>query len=737
MSATPPIAAGSQILYRHGPVTEFYRNGPRGLEQGFTLRQRPHEGTGPIIVALATGGALVPRQLGSQVLFRTQAGSAVLRYGQLSATDVTGRRLPARLAIRKGRLELQIDDRHALYPLLIDPFIVTALSPATVETGNRYPVAVAISPDGKSVYVGYEEGKSISQYSRNTETGALTPSSPATVESGNEPRVVTVSPDGKSVYVANFASGGGSSSVSQYSRNTETGNLTPLVPAAVELGAFYWPHGLKVSPDGKSVYVANYNAANISQFSRNTNTGALTALSPATVQAGARPNGIVISPDGTSVYTANREGKTVSQYSRNTTTGALTPLSPPTVGVGESPHEIAISPDGKSVYVPNAGSKTLSQLSRNTETGKLAAMTPATVETGTEPFEVEVSPDNQSVYVTDSGSNALSQYSRNGETGTLTALSPATIGTGAEPYALGLSPDGHSIYVANKGSQTVSQYSRAFLPAAPSVVTGGASSVSGSGASLSATVNPNGGDVGECRFEYGTSEGYGSSVACSSLPGSGSSPVAVSASVTGLAANTGYHYRIVASNAGGTSRGADQTFTTLPMPTVTKLKPATGGVTGGTTVTITGTHLNGATAVKFGSTNARSFLVKSATSITAVAPTEVAGVVDVTVTTAAGTSATSPADEYSFLPSVTGLSPNAGPSAGGTTVVVSGTGFLTTPGATVFRFGWPKATSVNCTSTTRCEVTSPAHFVATVDVKATVNTVSSPISRPGDQFTYN
>ena len=54
-----------------------------------------------------------------------------------------------------------------------------------------------------------------------------------------------------------------------------------------------------------------------------------------------------------------------------------------------------------------------------------------------------------------------------------------------------------------------------------------------------------------------------------SLPGSGTSAVAVSAPLTGLAANTTYHFRISATNAGGTNKGSDETVTTLPSaPTV-------------------------------------------------------------------------------------------------------------------------------------------------------------------------
>ncbi len=96
----------------------------------------------------------------------------------------------------------------------------------------------------------------------------------------------------------------------------------------------------------------------------------------------------------------------------------------------------------------------------------------------------------------------------------------------------------------------------------PTVLTRGASSVTQTSATLRATVNPNGTTVNDCHFDYGTTLSYGSSVPCASLPGSGTIPVAVSASLAGLGENTTYHVRVVASNEGGTSYGADQTFTT-------------------------------------------------------------------------------------------------------------------------------------------------------------------------------
>jgi len=101
---------------------------------------------------------------------------------------------------------------------------------------------------------------------------------------------------------------------------------------------------------------------------------------------------------------------------------------------------------------------------------------------------------------------------------------------------------------------------------APTPVTVGASSITQAEATLGATVNPHGGEVSECRFEYGPTSAYGSSAACFSLPGSATSPVPVSASIGGLAAGTVYHFRVAIGYPGGSAVGGDQTFTTLGAP---------------------------------------------------------------------------------------------------------------------------------------------------------------------------
>ncbi|MGN6869636.1 MAG: beta strand repeat-containing protein [Solirubrobacteraceae bacterium] len=83
-------------------------------------------------------------------------------------------------------------------------------------------------------------------------------------------------------------------------------------------------------------------------------------------------------------------------------------------------------------------------------------------------------------------------------------------------------------------------------------------------------------------------------------------------------------------------------------PTVSAVSPAAGPTAGGTSVTLTGTNFTNASAVKFGSAGASSFTVDSPTRITAVAPPQAGGAVDIRVATPGGTSAASAADQYTF-----------------------------------------------------------------------------------------
>ena len=96
----------------------------------------------------------------------------------------------------------------------------------------------------------------------------------------------------------------------------------------------------------------------------------------------------------------------------------------------------------------------------------------------------------------------------------------------------------------------------------PSVETGTASDVSQTHASLNGSVDPNGVAVSECRFEYGTTSAYGSLAPCEQAVAGGIAATPVTAALSGLTANTTYHFRLMAANALGTGTGQDETFTT-------------------------------------------------------------------------------------------------------------------------------------------------------------------------------
>ena len=113
------------------------------------------------------------------------------------------------------------------------------------------------------------------------------------------------------------------------------------------------------------------------------------------------------------------------------------------------------------------------------------------------------------------------------------------------------------------------------LPTAPTVQTGEGDEITQTRATLSATVNPNGGELSDCSFEYGTTTGYGQTAPCSPQPGLTNTPTTVTATIRGLAPGLTYHYRITATNVTGTATGEDETLRTLPTAPVVQTEAAT------------------------------------------------------------------------------------------------------------------------------------------------------------------
>ena len=165
-SATAPSSPRSQparlqatknrVEYRRGALSEWYVNGPLGLEQGFTLAKPPAQrNSRPLTLSLTLSGTLQPSLApGASGLSLALEGRQVsLRYGGLIAWDASGRQLPASLVLEGKTLLVHIEDTGARYPLTIDPLFEHAkLTASDSLAGDLLGFSVAV--DGDTVVVG-------------------------------------------------------------------------------------------------------------------------------------------------------------------------------------------------------------------------------------------------------------------------------------------------------------------------------------------------------------------------------------------------------------------------------------------------------------------------------------------------------------------------------------------------------------------------------------------------------
>jgi DNA-binding beta-propeller fold protein YncE len=281
-------------------------------------------------------------------------------------------------------------------------------------------------------------------------------------------RAIAVSPDGKQVYVASSKS----DAIAIFSRDRKTGVLAQAGKAAGCVAAkraygcagaigLDEPNSVAISPDGRNVYATARAGNSVTVFARNPKTGALRQLPPplagcisglpipgcASGLALLAPDVVVVSPDGSNVYVGSFFGNSVATFARNPATGALTQLAGSAACIAEatagcttgialnSVEGLAISPNGVNVYAATALSNAVVTLSRDPSTGALgqasdgsgciveSALTGCTV--GRQlggANAVAVSPDGDGVYVTSLFSNSVTSFNRNGPSGALTQI---------------------------------------------------------------------------------------------------------------------------------------------------------------------------------------------------------------------------------------------------------------------------------------------------------------------------
>ena len=153
VAAAPPMASGNRVEYRRGLLTEWYINGPYGLQQGFTLESVPSgkqpEGQ-PLRLCLDLQGGLTARVDRDQrsLSIHDPADAMLYRYTGLTVLDADGREARAWLEVQGDRLIIAVNDQGLRYPLLIDPVIQKAkLTGFDLPAEDIFGISVSLSGD--------------------------------------------------------------------------------------------------------------------------------------------------------------------------------------------------------------------------------------------------------------------------------------------------------------------------------------------------------------------------------------------------------------------------------------------------------------------------------------------------------------------------------------------------------------------------------------------------------------
>ncbi|MGO9488109.1 MAG: IPT/TIG domain-containing protein [Solirubrobacteraceae bacterium] len=582
--------------------------------------------------------------------------------------------------------------------------------PASSIAQTRATLNATVDPNGANV----TECKF--EYGRTEAYGSSSPCS-ALPGSGETPVAVSTSLSGLSPnttyhfrIVAANADGSGQGSDGTFTTSPEA--PTVLTGAATSIGVSSATLKATVDPNGTEVAECKFEYGRTDAYGSSSPCSALPGSGETTVAVSTSLSGL--SPNTTyhfRIVAANADG------SRQGSDGTFTTLAQaPTVATGSASSITETSASLNATVNPNGAEVTECKLEYGTTLsyGSSVPCSPAP-ESGESPVAV------------------------------------AGVASGLAPYTNYF----FRIFAANAGGSSYGGWGTfRTLAGPPTVLTETASATAEGTATLTGTLDANGQFLTSCGFTYTAIEpgisGGGDIVQCSPWPVGYSERVAVSGSVSELFPGLTYTYELEVGAEGTKFAGGQQTFTVPPapsgpVPTVTKLSIKKAPAAGGSSVTMTGTNFTGATAVWFGTVRASTFTVNSDTSLTAQTPAATSGLTQVRVTTpSGGTSYVSAKARFTFeAPTITSVSPDTGPTAGGTTVTVTGTGFgfgrQNSSHITIFEFGKVYGAESRCVSSTTCTVSSPAASkgkAGTVDVTASAGGDTSKKSRPADQFIY-
>lgn len=265
----------------------------------------------------------------------------------------------------------------------------------------------------------------------------------------------TLTPAGKQVTLGDFPMGGAMSPDHQYLIVTNDGQgeqslqvIRTSDSQVVQTVSYKAPEalylGIAFSPDGKTVYASAGGNNKIRTYSFQE--GRLTEQAP--IQMSGKnyyPGGLVLSPDGKSLYVANNMDGSVSKVDLQAKQVS------DTVATGHNPYTAILNRDGSKLYVSNWGENSVSVI--DTRTFKVIHK----VEVGLHPNAMAVNPRNGEIYVSNSDSDTVSVIAPATDqvVRTLSLQPYRSALTGSQPDALAVSPDGSTLYVANAGNNDV------------------------------------------------------------------------------------------------------------------------------------------------------------------------------------------------------------------------------------------------------------------------------------------
>lgn len=346
------------------------------------------------------------------------------------------------------------------------------------------------------------------------------------------------------------------------------------------------------------------------------------------------------------------------------------------------------------------------------------------------PVVTSVTPNNgaiaggNTVTITGTGFGAGTTVTIGGTAATGVVINSATSITLVVPaHVAGLVP----IVVKNADNQIgtlVSSYTYN-APAAAPIVTSVAPGSGSTGGGTPVTISGS-------NFAFGATVSFGGTPATGVVVNSPTSITAVSPSkFAGTSSVTVTNADLQTS----TMAGAFTYIAPSSVPIVTRISATGDGIAGGAKITISGNNFLPSSTVAFGGVQATDVVINSPTSITATAPAQAAGTVNITVTNGASVGTLTNAFTYtgaSTVPTITQVSPNTGSTAGGTNITISGVNFVT--GSTV-TIGGIAATNVVFVSSTKITATTPEKLAGAATVKVT-NPATLEAGSLTNGFTY-